>query len=101
MTRRIPGRQVRHSPIVNGQTRFPLPNDPPGSVVGPMPGGPEEAVMPDREKVHGFPRTMRKTGATMWPSVWLGVAPPGLHRGAPSCMRMRRQTLTDRPSVGV
>jgi hypothetical protein len=28
---------TQRSPIVNGQTQFILPNDPPGNVVGPMP----------------------------------------------------------------
>jgi hypothetical protein len=29
--------ETQHSPIVNGQTQFLLPNDPPGYVVGLMP----------------------------------------------------------------
>jgi hypothetical protein len=33
---------TQHSPIVNGQTQFLLPNDPPGYVVGPMPVGPKK-----------------------------------------------------------
>jgi hypothetical protein len=33
---------TQHSPIVNGQTQFLLPNDPPGYVVGPMPVAPKK-----------------------------------------------------------
>jgi hypothetical protein len=40
--RRIFGRQAQHGPIVNGQTQFQLPNDPPGYVVGPMPLAPKK-----------------------------------------------------------
>jgi hypothetical protein len=34
--------ETQHSPIVNGQTQFVLPNDPPGYVVGPMPVAPKK-----------------------------------------------------------
>jgi hypothetical protein len=34
--------ETQHSPIVNGQTQFLLPNDPPGYVVGPMPVAPKK-----------------------------------------------------------
>ena len=34
--------ESQHSPIVNGQTQFILPNDPPGYVVGPMPMAPKQ-----------------------------------------------------------
>jgi hypothetical protein len=34
--------ESQHSPIVNGQTQFILPNDPPGYVVGPMPVAPKK-----------------------------------------------------------
>jgi hypothetical protein len=49
--RRLPGdtfvsevvcAETQHSPIVNGQTQFLLPNDPPGYVVGPMPIDPKK-----------------------------------------------------------
>jgi hypothetical protein len=49
--RRLPGdtfvsevvcTETQHSPIVNGQTQFLLPNDPPGYVVGPMPIDPKK-----------------------------------------------------------
>jgi hypothetical protein len=34
--------ETQHSPIVNGQTQFILPGDPPGYVVGPMPMAPKK-----------------------------------------------------------
>jgi hypothetical protein len=34
--------ETRPNPIVNGQTQFVLPNDPPGYVVGPMPVAPQK-----------------------------------------------------------
>jgi len=34
--------ETQHSPIVNGQTQFILPNDPPGYVLGPMPLPPKK-----------------------------------------------------------
>jgi hypothetical protein len=34
--------ETQHSPIVNGQTQFLLPNDPPGYVVGPRPVAPKK-----------------------------------------------------------
>jgi hypothetical protein len=32
--------ETQHSPIINGQTQFLLPNDPPGYLLGPMPQAP-------------------------------------------------------------
>jgi hypothetical protein len=34
--------ETQHSPIVNGQTQFLLPNDPPGYLLGPMPVAPKK-----------------------------------------------------------
>jgi hypothetical protein len=34
--------ETQHSPIINGQTQFILPNDPPGYLLGPMPLPPKK-----------------------------------------------------------